>query len=884
MPRLSNAHWNLWVFVFLVVFSVVYSFRQNISQMFGQPQIFSASLTMNSNKPMDGFTSDDSLNITPDQGLQINQLPEKDSNIISDIAGSNVVMIQPLDDKQDKIDNLLEKIDMLKKQLADALEAQHENQNQDEDQDQDEIKIIVKEEEKIEKIHEEPPQQNSIQLTTYSNSNGGGSPFYPNILISELQISGTGDTKQEFVELYNPHAIDIDLAGWYLQRKTPSGSSYSTFAPNTLFTGKKITAKSYFLIARQGYFINIADVSVDNPLTDDNSLVLKNPNGEISDKVGFGNSQDYELLATQNPPADQSIGRKLVLGEEQDTDNNLADFEIDAPTPKANNMAYVAPPAPIPKDDVAPHAVFNIHATQNNLSFTVSFDITDTAVGVAPSGVAGYTLKWKEETSDWQEDAYKNVDGSPAAFSGTKDVTGTDEKNYYFQIKIKDVSGNESDWQPEIPVTTKISIPKKILISEIQAAGKTVKDEFIELYNPNDVHVDLLGFALKKKTFTGTESNLVSASAFSGTIKAFGFFLIVPQKNNDESENYKGLVAPDLRYSGATFSLSSDTTVLLYDNNKALLDKVGFGNAIDFETAAAQNPPADKSLARKELGRDTDDNALDFDIQDPSPKESVDDSLPIVSDTISPIRSHGQPHESIASGITQIDLILQTDEPAICKYAISVGKEYDEMLDIFLTTGEILHTTMVTGLADGNRYTYDVKCKDIMGNKNTDDFIIAFDVALPELPPPKTVVVINEIAWMGSINSTDEEWIELFNPTDQAVDLAGWTLVSTDGTPEIQLSKSIDARGFYLLERTNDDSVPGVVADHIYTGALENGGEYLYLYDASSNLKDEINCATDWFMGSNITKQTMQRKDPFSFSNSQDNWQTSQDAGGTPRF
>lgn len=56
------------------------------------------------------------------------------------------------------------------------------------------------------------------------------------------------------------------------------------------------------------------------------------------------------------------------------------------------------------------------------------------------------------------------------------------------------------------------------------------------------------------------------------------------------------------------------------------------------------------------------------------------------------------------------------------------------------------------------------------------------------------------------------------------------------------------------------------------------------LYDASGNLKDEINCATDWFMGNNITKQTMQRKDPFSFGNSQDNWQTSQDSGGTPRF
>lgn len=876
MPKFSTAHWNLWIFVFLIVSSVGYSFRQNISQILSQPQIFGASLTITPNKPIDTLTSDNSLGVDRDQSLQINQLPEKNSNIISDIAGSDLAINQRLNDKQDQIDDLLEKIDMSKKQLANMLVVQNENQ----DQDQDEIKIIVKEEEKTEKIHEEPPQQNNIQLTKYNN--GGESPFYPKILISELQIGGIGDTKQEFVELYNPNTIDVDLTGWYLQRKTKTGLSFATFIPTTLFSGKKISANGYFLIARDDAGF-LGDIFIDNPLTKDNSLILKNPNGEVSDKVGFGNSQDYELLATQNPPVGQSIGRKLVLSEEQDTDNNLEDFEINVPTPKASNIAYAAPPAPIPKDDIAPQAVFNIHGAQNNLSFTVNFDITDTAIGMVPSGIAGYTLRWKEEMGDWQEDAHENISGNFETFSGTREFTGNDENNYYFQIKVKDVAGNESNWQPGIPTSTHVSVFKKILISEIQATGKTVKDEFIELYNPNDVNVDLLGFALKKKTSTGTESNLVSASAFSGIISAFGFFLIVPQKNDDDSENYKGLAAPDLRYSGATFFLSSDTTVLLYDNNEVLLDKVGFGSAADFETAAAKNPPADKSLTRKEPGRDTDNNFLDFGIQDPSPKENISDSLPIMYDITSPIRSNGQPHESLASGITQTELILQTDEPAICKYAIGISKGYDEMSDIFLTTGEILHTTIITELADGDSYTYDVKCIDAAGNKNTDDFIITFTIAPPE-PPLSQMVVINEIAWMGSINSADDEWIELFNPTDQAVDLLGWTLVSADGTPEIQLSQSIDAHGFYLLERTNDDSVPGVVADQIYTGALENSGEYLYLRDGSGNLKDEINCATDWFTGNNATKQTMQRKDPFSFGNSQDNWQTSQDSGGTPRF
>ena len=37
-------------------------------------------------------------------------------------------------------------------------------------------------------------------------------------------------------------------------------------------------------------------------------------------------------------------------------------------------------------------------------------------------------------------------------------------------------------------------------------------------------------------------------------------------------------------------------------------------------------------------------------------------------------------------------------------------------------------------------------------------------------------LVINEIAWAGTAASSADEWIELFNPTDQPIDLSGWTL------------------------------------------------------------------------------------------------------------
>jgi hypothetical protein len=144
-------------------------------------------------------------------------------------------------------------------------------------------------------------------------------------------------------------------------------------------------------------------------------------------------------------------------------------------------------------------------------------------------------------------------------------------------------------------------------------------------------------------------------------------------------------------------------------------------------------------------------------------------------------------------------------------------------------------------------------------------------------------VVINEIAWMGTENSYNDEWIEFYNNTGSPIDLNGWTLKSADGSPEITLEATISANGFYLLERTDDTSVSYVSADQIYTGPLNNTGESLQLLDSLNDLVDQTNCSGGWFAGDNTTKQTMERIDVQANGSDSSNWATSQSAGGTPR-
>jgi hypothetical protein len=129
--------------------------------------------------------------------------------------------------------------------------------------------------------------------------------------------------------------------------------------------------------------------------------------------------------------------------------------------------------------------------------------------------------------------------------------------------------------------------------------------------------------------------------------------------------------------------------------------------------------------------------------------------------------------------------------------------------------------------------------------------------ASPPYSPPR--VIISEVAWAGTAASPNDEWIELWNPGAADVDLTGWKLTD-NGDIDIALSGSIGAGGYYLLERTDDTTVADIPADRIYTGALSNSGERLFLTDGSGRTVDTANGnGGAWPAGSASLGATMER-------------------------
>src|SRR3989338_3413348 len=124
-------------------------------------------------------------------------------------------------------------------------------------------------------------------------------------------------------------------------------------------------------------------------------------------------------------------------------------------------------------------------------------------------------------------------------------------------------------------------------------------------------------------------------------------------------------------------------------------------------------------------------------------------------------------------------------------------------------------------------------------------------------------VVINEIAWMGTETSGSDEWIELYNNGNASADLSQWMLEAEDGSPAIALSGSINAGAYFLIERTDDTTVPDIPADLVapFGNGLSNAGETLWLKNADGTTVDTVLGGEDWenIGGDNNTKQTAQR-------------------------
>ncbi|MDP3998524.1 MAG: lamin tail domain-containing protein [bacterium] len=180
------------------------------------------------------------------------------------------------------------------------------------------------------------------------------------IVISEVQITGgSGNTNNDFIELYNPTVSSVNLNGYRLVRRT--GSSPNDTSVFVFNSSHSIPAHGFFLWANSGFASSIgADVSTTDVLAASNSIALRLGSldtGTIIDALSWNSASQSLKEGTEfspDPGANQSMERKaystsdsismtsgsdVLKGNSYDSENNINDFVLRTPSQPQNTLS-----------------------------------------------------------------------------------------------------------------------------------------------------------------------------------------------------------------------------------------------------------------------------------------------------------------------------------------------------------------------------------------------------------------------------------------------------------------------------------------------------------------------------------------------------------------
>jgi hypothetical protein len=102
------------------------------------------------------------------------------------------------------------------------------------------------------------------------------------------------------------------------------------------------------------------------------------------------------------------------------------------------------------------------------------------------------------------------------------------------------------------------------------------------------------------------------------------------------------------------------------------------------------------------------------------------------TEDIPPFRFNGAPTGLLSGTVSAVEMSLETDELAECKFGTASGTPYTSIPNTFSLTGQLLHTQRISNLATSTTYTYYIRCEDDEGNMNPDDYEISFTI--PDTP------------------------------------------------------------------------------------------------------------------------------------------------------
>lgn len=314
-------------------------------------------------------------------------------------------------------------------------------------------------------------------------------PPFPPLLITEVQAGSTASASEEFIELYNTTNVTLDFSAhsWRLELASSSAANWTTpfrtvQLSGTLPPGQRYVAASQFTsggksvqylqaVARTWFSAGVAAsaghvrllYATDQLLADDTC----GPADTVVDELEWSAPQQDGSAAT--PSLD---GRLPLL------------------TPKGGMLAGTS--------------IQRLTDPLSHLSIDTGVDGTDFAVGTTPSpGADNNMIAAVSPPVSTAPQIPLPADGCdpnpPVVPGGGTDDTGSTGD----EPPLGDNSGGDNQ-TPTIPGANQGLAPPQLteLLPNPAPPQTDARDEFIELYNPNDATFDLSGYLLEAGTST----------------------------------------------------------------------------------------------------------------------------------------------------------------------------------------------------------------------------------------------------------------------------------------------------------------------------------------------------------------------------------------------
>ena len=450
------------------------------------------------------------------------------------------------------------------------------------------------------------------------------------IVVSQVYGGGgnAGATwRNDFIELFNRGTTSVNITGWSVQYAASTGTTWSrtnvagTLAPGQYFlveeaigaggTTSLPTPDSIGTIAMSATAGKIALLNNQTTITAGTTCPT---GGTVVDLVGYGAGTNcFEGSGPTGTLSNTTAALRKGNGL-TDTDDNASDFTVGAPNPR-NTASPLNPPGTAP----------TVTADPSDQTVDAGTTVTFSA---AATGSPSPSVKWQDSTDGggtWAD--VPGATGLSLAF-----IAGAAQTGNRYRAVFQNLAGSATSASAKLTVTT-----PPIVISQIYGgggnAGATLRYDFIELFNRGNTTVDLGNWSVQYAATTGVNW---SRTNLSGSLAAGRYYLIQEAQGAGGTTNLPapdaiGTIAVD-QAAGKVVLVSNQNTIAAGTScptGAKVVDLVGYGTGTDCFEGPGPAPTISNTTAavRKGNGQtDTDNNASDFAVGSPNPRNSASTS------------------------------------------------------------------------------------------------------------------------------------------------------------------------------------------------------------------------------------------------------------------